>query len=161
MKYTFNKLRFIKALFSPFKPFKLRFYAGKVAVGAPYFYPRKWIKSKKEGYLTAIPKKIGFDLVGLGWKTKWGDVRYEYSPLLSFVFFEWQVAILVNSPIEFESAYWESWVYYEYCTDKKKTKEERIKRCKEKAPQTWSSTNKEGVKIVKDYYKYILKERYL
>ena len=37
----------------------------------------------------AVPRKIGFDFVGLGWKTKWSskDIRFEWSPLISFVFF--------------------------------------------------------------------------
>jgi hypothetical protein len=32
-------------LFSPFKPFHVKFYAGKTRVGTPYFYPRKWINA--------------------------------------------------------------------------------------------------------------------
>lgn len=46
LKYFFRKFRFLKALNSPFKPFKLKWYIGKVAIGTPYFFPRKWIKNK-------------------------------------------------------------------------------------------------------------------
>jgi len=48
----FNKLKhryketmlWMGVLNSPFKAFKLKFYMGKVAVGVPYFLPRKWVK---------------------------------------------------------------------------------------------------------------------
>jgi len=87
-----NQLTFLKILFSPFKPFKLDWYTGKISKGVPYFYPRKWVVDKeKPGYLKAIPRKIGFDFCSLGWKTKWSDddFRFEYCPRLSFVFFKW------------------------------------------------------------------------
>ena len=120
------KLNYIKSLFSPFKPFKLKVYCGKAMIGTPYFLPRKWVnntpedakksatnsinnprltkKSFKEHYdyylscRKAVPKTIGFDLVGLGWKTKFGEYRFEYSPLISFVFFKWQIAVMVIAP---------------------------------------------------------------
>lgn len=41
-------MNYWKILFSPFKPFKLKWYTGKTAVGVPYFYPRKWIKATPE-----------------------------------------------------------------------------------------------------------------
>ena len=43
IKYFLRKLKFLKALNSPFKPFKLKWYIGKIAIGTPYFYPRKWV----------------------------------------------------------------------------------------------------------------------
>lgn len=154
-----NNLKYLKSLFSPFKPFKLKWYCGKIAIGVPYFYPRKWVKSKdKPGYLTAIPKKIGFDLVGLGWKTKYDEYRFEYSPLISFVFFKWQIAIMVIAP--YLDHYWESWLYYEYRTDKNKSKQERINQCRIEAPQIWiREWEKDEIRI--DYYDLILKEKYL
>ena len=67
-----KKLRYLKAYFSPFKPLKPRFYVGKTAIGTPYFYPRRTVKSKtKPGWSEFVPKKIGFDFVDLGWKTKY------------------------------------------------------------------------------------------
>ena len=94
-----DKLYFIRSLNSPFKPFSIKVYFGKTRVGTPYFLPRRWVKYTKKdrelaaaraiqdkklvsktfsewfdhyaGYTRAIPKKIGFDFVGLGWKTKW------------------------------------------------------------------------------------------
>ena len=149
-----NKLEFIKALWSPFKPFKLKWYCGKIAIGTPYFYPRKW----KNNMLT--PKKIGFDFVGLGWKTKWtgNDYRFEWSPRISFVFFGYQIAVIVNAP--HASIYWESWLYYEKSTDKSKSKKERIEQCKLECSQTWTIYSKDTKQLV-DYYKLILKNKYL
>jgi len=157
-----NKLSFLKALWSPFKPFKLKCYIGEIAIGTPYFFPRTWVKNKnKEGYLTAVPKKIGFDFVGLGWKTKWSDTdyRFEWNPVWSFVFFKWQIAVIVNAPIEHH--YWEAWLYYERDTDKSKPKEERIQICMNEFPlicTVWEN-GKEPYKV--NYYKDVLKNKYL
>ncbi len=110
-----NRFTWLRTYFSPFKPIIPRLYIGKIALGTPYFYPRNWVKSKdKPGYMHAEPKKIGFDFVGLGWKTKWEDTdfRHEWSPIWSFVFFKWQVALMFR-PIE-EPHYWECWLAYEY-----------------------------------------------
>ena len=157
IKYFFKKFMFLKALNSPFKPFKLKWYIGKIAIGTPYFYPRKWIQSKeKKNYLTPIPKKIGFDFVELGWKTKWSDTdyRFEYSPLISFVFLKWQIAVIFSAPEP--DHYWTSWLYYENNTDKSKSKKERIEQCKNEFPQNWISY-KNGDKIKINYYNLILK----
>ena len=157
IKYFFKKFMFLKALNSPFKPFKLKWYIGKIAIGTPYFYPRKWIQSKeKKNYLTPIPKKIGFDFVELGWKTKWSntDYRFEYSPLISFVFLKWQIAVIFSAPEP--DHYWTSWLYYENNTDKSKSKKERIEQCKNEFPQNWISY-KNGDKIKINYYNLILK----
>ena len=191
LKYILNDLRFLKALNSPFKPFKVKLYAGKTRIGVPYFYPRKWVKlSEKEieekalekynkldqfqkdkvtleqykqyyrGTKKAIPKKIGFDFVGLGWKIKWSstDYRFEWSPLISFVFFKWQIAIIVKVPEE--HPYWESWLYYEYNTDKSKSQKERIEQCQKEFKQDWISY-KNGIKTKTNYYKLILKKKYI
>jgi len=155
--YQMNRFSFIKALWSPFKSFKLKFYLGKTAIGTPYFFPRKWVKNPdKEGYLMAIPKKVGFDFVSLGWKTKWSetDYRFEWAPLFSFVFFGYQLAIMVYT--EHQDQYWEAWLYYENNTDKTKSQRERIKQCRKEFPLTYiqNSTNE---KI--DYYEFILKNK--
>ena len=161
LKYKLRELLFIKALFSPFKPFQLKFYCGKLAVGVPYFFPRKWIKSKeKPVHRFAVPKKIGFNYCGLGWKTKWTDTdyRHEWSPVLSFVFFKWQIAVIVN--VEHPSNYWEAWLYYEHDTDKTKSKKERIEQGIKEFPQTWKKHHSDGRKETIDYYKLILKTKY-
>jgi len=199
LKYLIKNLKFIKALWSPFKPFKLKWYVGKTAVGTPYFYPRKWVKATPEmarkatmdyiereenynklnpnyarkirpydevyqenlRYQFAVPKKIGFDFVGLGWKTKWTntDYRFEWAPRLSFVFFGYQIAVIVSIP--HADHYWEAWLYYENDTDKTKSKQERIAQCRKDAPQIWKQLVDEGEDIITDYYDLILRKKYL
>ena len=191
IKYFFKRFRFLKALNSPFKPFKLKWYIGKIAIGTPYFFPRKWVdlnekeievKAQKkydkldEEFKTKVtlehykqqykdtqkttPKLIGFDFVGLGWKTKWSstDYRFEHSPLISFVFFKWQIAVIFSAPEPFH--YWASWLYYEYNTNKSKSKRKRIEQCQKEFPQNWTQY-KNGNKETINYYKLILKEKYL
>ena len=41
IKYFFKKFIFLKALNSPFKPFKFKWYIGKIAIGTPYFFSKK------------------------------------------------------------------------------------------------------------------------
>ena len=191
IKYLIQDFRWIKALFSPFKPFTIKFYAGKTAVGTPYFLPRKWVKVNKQdalrmateatqkkghihydkdpntlidqymNYTKPVPLKVGFSYCGLGWKTKWTstDFRYEWPPIFSFVFFGYQIALTVYS--EYHSHYWEPWLYYEYATDKTKSKRERIEQCKKEAPQTWTSHKRDEEPVTTDYYTKILKPKYL
>jgi hypothetical protein len=105
-------------------------------------------------------KKIGFDFVELGWKTKWTtkDIRFEWAPVWSFVFFGYQIAITWNAPEQ--THYWESWIYYEYYTDKTKSKAERIEQCKTEFPNTWTRHSKEGEETI-NYYDIILRKKYL
>jgi hypothetical protein len=198
LKYILQDLKWLKVLNSPFKPFRVRFYAGKIRVGLPYFYPRKWvkgtpklineailrhvereerfnksnpdsarkIKSSEELYEEyknhsfPVPLKVGFSYCGLGWKTKWTstDFRHEWNPVLSFVFFGYQIALTVSSP--YHSHYWEPWLYYEYATDKTKSKRERIEQCKKECNQTWT-VHQNGNEETIDYYTRILKSKYL
>lgn len=160
MSKAMSNWDFIRVLNSPLKPFKLKFYFGKIAVGMPYFYPRKTIKDPdKPGYLKFIPKKFGFDMCGLGWKTKWKDTDYrlEWEPRFSFVFWKWQFAILFKAP-DCEQ-YWTIWLYYSRNTDKSLSKEERIKQCIENFPQIWNRWSN-GVEETINYYEVVLKEKY-
>lgn len=151
------KFKFLKIYFSPFKPIIPKLYVGKIAIGTPYFFPRRWVDSEKEGYKTAVPKKIGFDLVGLGWKTKWDelDYRFEWNPVWSFVFFKWQIALIFRP--KHEDHYWTCWLVYERHTDKNKSTEERIEEAKEKFPCVWISHHKDGTEKKIDYWNLILK----
>jgi hypothetical protein len=198
LKYVLQDLKWLKVLNSPFKPFRIRFYAGKTQIGTPYFLPRKWVKATPElrtkaaldhikreerfnksnpdsvrkiksfeelyneykNYSFPIPLKVGFSYCGLGWKTKWTntDFRYEWGPVLSFVFFGYQVALMVGH--KHSSHYWESWLYYEYATDKTKSKRERIEQCRKEFNQTWKVSSM-GKEEVVDYYQRILKTKYL
>lgn len=106
---------FFKTYNSLFKSLKCKWYFGKIAIGTPLFFPRNWrkvttdeaiiratesinnsvlIKKSFEEwveyhkqYPIATPKKIGFDFRDIMWKTKYNLYRFEYNPVLSFVFF--------------------------------------------------------------------------
>ena len=186
LKYFLQSFRWVKALNSPFKPFKVKLYVGKIRVGVPYFYPRKWVKfgeedikramadyrSKKgliqvsdkqlydmyRNYTKAVDLKVGFSYCSLGWKTKYDSYRHEWNPVLSFVFFGYQIALTFYST--YDCHYWEPWLYYEYETDRTKSKRERIDQCIKEAPETWNVT-KNGVTETIDYYTLILKKKYL
>jgi hypothetical protein len=197
LKYTLERFRWLKVLFSPFTPFKIKWYIGKTQVGIPYFYPRKWVKAtprlatkaalehiekekrynelnpdsareikpfeeifqEKMKHSFAVPLKVGFSMCGLGWKTKWDeyDFRHEWNPIISFVFFGYQIAVTFYHP--HHSHYWESWLCYEYRSDKKKSKRKRVNFCRRKSPQTWSSGSGED-KVTTDYWDLILKPKY-
>ena len=148
-------------LFSgPFKRTKLKWYFGKIAIGTPYFLPRKWVDdTSKPGYLKSIPKKIGFDFVKLGWKTKWeeDDYRFEWAPLWSFVFFKWQIAVIFQAPEQ--EHYWECWLYYTRSTDDYLPIEERLVQARKGFPCKWISS-KNGVEVKTCYWDIILKEKY-
>jgi len=107
-----------------------------------------------------VTKRIGFDFVNLGWKTKWTnkDIRFEWAPIWSFVFFGYQIAIIWNAPEQ--DHYWECWLYYELHTDKTKSKKERINQCMEEHPCVWI-THKNGTEERVDYYERILRKKYL
>ena len=155
LKYIIEEFKWLKVLNSPFKPFTVKWYVGKTQVGTPYFLPRKWVNRKP------VPLKVGFSYCGLGWKTKWSstDFRYEWGPVLSFVFFGYQIALMVGQ--KDVSHYWEAWLYYEYATDKTKSKRERIEQCRKKAPQTWTRHISGANSVTIDYYQLILKSKYL
>jgi hypothetical protein len=189
LKYTLERFRWLKVLNSPFKPFKIKLYAGKTQVGIPYFLPRKWVKYTDEdaikasvehkanknkvqmddvqlfkmykNYNKAVPLKVGFSYCGLGWKTKWTstDFRHEWNPIISFVFFGYQIALTFYSP--YHSHYWESWLCYEYASDKKKSIKSRLAFCRRKCPQTWTSHKHNEEPVTTDYWDLILKPKYL
>ena len=201
LKYILEPFRWIKALFSPFTPFKVSWYVGKTQIGTPYFLPRKWVKATPElatkaaleqiessrkwnernpdskfkhtiksfdevyqeklKYRFPVPLKVGFSMNGLGWKTKWDqyDIRHEWDPVISFVFFGYQIAATFYHP--HQSHYWESWICYEYCSDKKQSKRERIAFCRKKCPQTWTSHKHNEKPVTTDYWDLILKTKYL
>ena len=116
--------------------------------------------SRAMGYTYPKNKRIGIDFVELGWKTKWTDkdIRFEWAPIWSFVFFGYQIAITWNAPEQ--DHYWESWIYYEYHTDKTKSKAERIKQCREEFPNIWTRHSK-GEEETINYYDLILRKKYL
>lgn len=186
LKYFLKKFMFLRAYFSPFKPIKPVLYIGKTKIGTPYFLPRVWKKytpemadkKAKEEHtnymkdwsfsqrydhyiqcLHAVPRKIGFDFSGLGWKTKWTDIdyRFEYSPVWSFVFLEYQIAITWVAPEQHH--YWELFLQFYYSTDKNKSWKERIKEARNERSQIWTRY-KYGVKEQVDFWEVCLKNKY-
>jgi len=159
IKYFFKSLFFLQAFFSPFKRPKLQFYAGPIKIGVPYFLPRKASKFTRE--FKSI-KWFGFNYCSLGYKTKWTptDYRHEWNPVFSFVFMGLQFCMSVV-PKGRDWAYWESFLYYYFDTDKKLSKYERIFLCRKNAPQTWIESPKEGERKTVDYYTLFLKKKYL
>jgi len=139
------KFDYIGVFNSPFVRPKFKWYFGKIALGVPYFLPRK---------------KFGFDVVGLGWKTKWNDTdyRFEWGPIASFVFLKWQIALSLEVPDP--DSYWEAWLYYSYNTDKIKSQTERIEQCREGFPRRWITYKGDGIKTERNAYNEILKEEY-
>lgn len=160
IKYFFEKFSWIKIINSPLKFPKFSFYFGKIKYGTPYFYPRKLIKSKeKPGYYTfKYVKWFWINVSGIGWKTKWDDIRFEWSPFISIVILNKQFFISINR--EPNDIYWEAWLYYYYRTNKNLSKRERIKQLFNIYGCIWTSYNKEGKKTI-DYYPQILKKKYI
>jgi hypothetical protein len=105
--------------------------------------------------LFSFPKKVGFDFCDLGWKTKWSDTdyRFEYNPVISFVFFGYQIAVQFVA----DSHYWEAFLYYYYNT--KGTRRERVKQLKENFNQTFKKYSKDKMEVI-DYYPQHLKKKY-
>lgn len=153
--------KWINILNSPFVSPRVNIYAGRIAVGTPYMLPRTTIKDPdKPGWMKFVPKRFGFDFVGLGFKTKWSntDYRFEWCPIWSFVFWKWQIAVTFSGPKNnATSNYWEAWLYY--IRDTSGTVEERVAQCKKEYSQTytvWSG----GEKSTVNYYDVILKKKY-
>ena len=188
-----------KAMCSPFKRLALKVYAGKLAVGMPYFYPRKLVtvseaeaieladkqcakydeKGIKYDYAEElqyarrqrkfVPRRFGFDYIGLGYKTKWTDTdyRFEWSPRLSFVCFGYQIVLTVLPKLSKDAAnnssdyYWEAWLYYNYNTDATKSRKERIAEAREAKPMDITSYRKGEDPITYNIWDSVLKSRYL
>lgn len=106
--------------------------------------------------LYSVPKKIGFDFVPLRWKTKWTskDFRQESDPLWSFVCFGYQIALIFRP--EHDIHYFECWLFYNYATDKTKSRKERVQQAIKEFPCVWTQySGDEKEKI--NYWELILK----
>jgi hypothetical protein len=156
LKYFIQGLYYLKTFFSPFKPPKIKFYLGKIAHGVPYFLPRRYTKKGVKQN-----KWFAFNYCGLGYKTKWTptDYRHEWNPVFSIVFMKLQFCIFIV-PVH-DTFYWESWLYYNFDTDKNKSKVERLLQCMKGFPNKWEFYNSEGNKEITNYYELILRNKYL
>jgi hypothetical protein len=108
----------------------------------------------------AQPKKIGFDFVQLGWKTKWerDNYRFEWSPMWSFVFFGYQIAITFVAVDMYR--FWECWLTYSRETNKKLSVRARLDDCIKRYPCKWTSYSGDKKETV-DYWTKILKNKWL
>ena len=122
--------------------------------------PYDEVFKEKMRYDYAVDKKVGFDFVGLRWKTKWTDTDYifEYQPVWSLVFFGYQIALVFNAPEPYH--YWTCWLYYNRNTDKNKTTKERLVQAKEGFPCKWRNYSNGEAKLI-CYWDIIIKKRYL
>lgn len=155
LKYFLNKFKWMGIFNSPFKRPRLNLYIGRVSIGTPYFYPRNWVK-QPDGSIKAVPKKIGFDFVGLG-------CRFEWGPLWSFVFFKWQIAIIFSPKLDGRSGisnYWESWLFYKNYTDKSKSKKDRLEECILNFPQISTIHESGKEKYTVNWYEQTTKSKY-
>lgn len=186
MKELLYKLRWLDILFSPLKLPHLRFYFGRISMGTPIFYPRKWrrvtaieaIKSATDSFNNpkfvkkswgewyeyhkgcqkpVYLKWFGVNLVGHGWKTKYDFYRHEWNPMLSVVLLKRQFCIFVgHRDREANDYYWEAYLYYKYETDKNKPKLERLKEVFDQYSCTWGNPDKGYT----NHYYSILKRKY-
>ena len=107
-------------------------------------------------------KYFGFNFTTLGWKTKWDDYRFEWSPSISLILFEKQLFIEILPNIKTDDytiaidCYWEAWLNYKYKTDKSKSVEKRLEELQKEYSCSWG--NKE--KGYTNYYPIILKNKY-
>lgn len=109
----------------------------------------------------AVPKKIGFNFCSLGWKTKWDDIRHEWNPMLSFVLFGKQLHIeIAPKNRDREDIYWEAWLWYNYYTNKKLSKVERLKQVFNQYSATWMHYDGE-LRISTNHYFDILRDKYI
>lgn len=114
------------------------------------------LKSFKK-YLEAVPKKWGWDIVPLGWKTKFDSYRHEWNPMISVVGFNRQLCIYfgLNESME-NMCYWEAWLTYKHETNKDDSVEDRLKALMKIYSASWG-TPKKGYT---NYYHNILKNKY-
>jgi hypothetical protein len=143
----------------------MKWYFGKIAIGTPYFFPRKTVKSKtKPGYMEFKNVKwLWLTVTSLGWKSKWDDLRFEWNPGISLVILNRQLNVTFVPGIPDHcliDSYWEAWLYYDQRTDKSKSKEERLIELFNQWSCTWIRYKKDE-RVETDYFPLILKKKYL
>lgn len=176
---------------TPFIGLKKKRYFGDISIGTPYFLPRKltkpsikdaeeaweklgviahekldkeiWINNYLKNNKIYVPAtKFKINIIYLGWKTKYDEYRFEWSPGYSIVLFGKQYAVhYVPNYIKDPSTlmmdcYWEAVLVYNYETDKTKPTKERLFELFNKYSCSWLSSTG-----TTDYYYYILKKKYL
>lgn len=128
---------------------------------------QEWIKKYTKTHTKPIPiKYFGWHFTTLGWKTKWDDYRFEWSPSISIVLFGKQLFIEILPNVNIDdymstiNNYWEAWLNYTDL-DKSKSIEKRLIELQNKYSCSWrrfDGITSEGILI--NYYPLILKEKY-
>ncbi len=116
-----------------------------------------------------VPRKFGINLVPLGWKTKFDDIRFEYNPAFSFVAFKKQLYVEFSFENTSENSaglenecYWEAALFYRHRTPEKESTMSRLVYCVFGNDITWMWTDQDNNQIIKiDYYNKIIKNKYL
>lgn len=107
-------------------------------------------------------KYFGWHFTTLGWKTKFYDFRFEWSPSISIVIFGKQLFIEIVPNIKTDDStiaidcYWEAWLNYKYKTDKSKSIEKRLEKLQKEYSCSWGDEEKGYT----NYYPIILKNKY-
>lgn len=176
LKWYFGEIKYGTPYFLPRKCVKCSFEDGvkawdKLGEHSQNAYLRsqtqqEWIKNYAKTHTKNIPiKYFGFDYTTLGWKTKWDDYRFEWSPSISIVIFGKQLFITIlpkmgKTPEDTRimvDFYWEAYLTYKYRTDKFKSKHERLKQTMKLYSCTWGNEEMGYT----NYYPLILKDKYI
>lgn len=185
---SFKKLSYkwewLDIITSPFKFPKISFYIGKISIGFPYFFPRKFVKfTEKEAtdlaleeinnpnhylfgkdlemvkniYLKSKVKKVDKNIGFDGTGLGWKDKWNTPRAEWSprYGFCLFKYQIVVL--FTHDNRVWESYLYYTHYTDKTKSKIDRLKDCKKEFPNVWVD-NKENKT---DYFKLGLKSKWI
>lgn len=104
-----------------------------------------------------VDLKVGTNSCSLGWKDKWGSPRFEWAPMWSFVFFNFQIHLTIkpptNDPLLWD-CYWEAFIYY-FLYAKGDTVKYRLLDTVSNYSATWGG---DGGYV--NYYHSILKPKY-
>lgn len=129
---------------------------GAVSAEKAIFHkPEEFKKYKK-----FVPRKFGWDITALGWKTKFDQYRFEWAPSFSFVAFNRQLFIYANiSDNEWIDHYWEYWLEYDRNTNTKDNKKKRLLSLLDRSGTYINYYSKQGKRKVYPF-EYILKNKY-
>ena len=124
---------------------------------------QEWVKKYTKTHTKPISiKYFGWNFTSLGWKTKWDDYRFEWSPSISLILFGKQLFIEILPNIKTDDStiaidcYWEAWLNYKYKTDKSKSIEKRLEELQKEYSCSWGDEEKGYT----NYYPIILKNKY-
>lgn len=140
---------------------------------SPFIFPRikirlgsiqssPWVRKSLKFKIGKKDIDIKISYYGAGWKVKYNEyVSFESSPYFSIIIGDKQLFISLKSPVENECVYWESYLYYQYLTDRKWSKLDRLIETRNKqgmAFTNYSPPSYEPKHI--DYYYEITKRKY-